>query len=223
MQTLQDNIQAIQRVLTPANVSLVAVSKTKPISLIEDTYKLGIRDFGENKIQELVTKYETLPKDIRWHMIGHLQKNKVKYIGAFVHLIHSIDSLKLLKEVNKQALKHERVIDCLLQIHVAEEESKFGLKPNELSEMLQSQEFKELKNIRIRGLMSMATFTENKNQISAEFQKTKELFDKTKIDFFNQNSSFDTLSMGMSGDFELAIEEGSNMVRLGSIIFGKRS
>ena len=223
MQTLQDNIQDIQEVLTPKNVSLVAVSKTKPISLVEDTYKLGIRDFGENKIQELVTKYEVLPKDIRWHMIGHLQKNKVKYIGAFVHLIHSIDSLKLLTEVNKQALKHDRVIDCLLQIHVAQEENKFGLKPNELSEILNSQEFKALKNIQIRGLMSMATFTQNKNQIRDEFQKTKKLFDKTKLEFFGLTPSFDTLSMGMSGDFQLAIEEGSTMVRLGSILFGKRS
>lgn len=222
MQNLKTNFDNIQKILNQKEVSLVAVSKTKPISLIEEVYNLNIRDFGENKVQELCTKYEALPKDIHWHMIGHLQKNKVKYIAEFVHLIHSVDSLKLLKEINKQALKHERLIDCLLQIHVAKEESKFGLTATELLDLLDADEFEDLKNIRIRGLMSMATFTQDQSQIKAEFKKTKDLFDSIQTTFFKQEPSFDTLSMGMSGDFELAIEEGSNMVRLGSILFGKR-
>ena len=219
---LKNNLEHLHKILNPSSTLLVAVSKTKPIFLIEEAYDLDIRDFGENKVQELCTKYEALPKDIRWHMIGHLQTNKVKYIAEFVHLIHSIDSLKLLREINKQALKHERIIGCLLQVHVAEEETKFGLKADELYQLLSSDDFKKLKNIEIKGLMSMATFTQDQDQIRAEFRKTKELFDKVKVDFFDENTDFDTLSMGMSGDFEIAITEGSSAVRLGSILFGKR-
>jgi len=207
----------------PHNVTLVAVSKTKPPELLMEAYNAGQRHFGENKVQELVTKQETLPSDIKWHFIGHLQRNKVKYIAAFTHLIHGVDSLKLLKEVNKQGVKHNRVIKVLLQFHIAEEESKFGLDLSEAKELLNSESFAGLTNIRIDGVMGMATFTDNRNQIKNEFKSLKKIFDDLKNDHFNQSENFTILSMGMSGDYELAIEEGSTMVRIGSTIFGARN
>ena len=207
----------------PHNVTLVAVSKTKPPELLMEAYNAGQRHFGENKVQELVTKQETLPSDIKWHFIGHLQRNKVKYIAAFTHLIHGVDSLKLLKEINKQGAKHNRVIKVLLQFHIAEEESKFGLDLSEAKELLNSESFAELTHVRIDGVMGMATFTDNRNQIKNEFKSLKTIFDDLKNDYFNQSENFNILSMGMSGDYELAIEEGSTMVRIGSTIFGARN
>ncbi|WP_420318278.1 YggS family pyridoxal phosphate-dependent enzyme [Ekhidna sp.] len=206
----------------PKNCTLVAVSKTKPASDVLEAYNAGHLDFGENKVQELTQKAEELPKDIRWHMIGHLQRNKVKYIVDFVHLIHGVDSFKLLKEINKRAKQVDRVIDCLLQMHIAEEDTKFGLDKAELDEILNSQELKEMTNIRIVGLMGMATFTEDSEQVKREFQSLKKLFDEIK-NSDHINVQMDTLSMGMSGDYQLAIEEGSNMVRIGSAIFGSRN
>ena len=203
----------------PKSVTLVAVSKTKPNESIIEAYKAGHRVFGENKVQELTAKHEALPKDIEWHMIGHLQTNKVKYIAPFVSLIHGVDSFKLLKEVNKRAKQNDRIIDCLLQIHIAQEESKFGFSNEEVSELLNSDEFKLLKNVNVIGLMGMATFTENETQIRKEFKTLKQLFDKLS----NSNSQLSTLSMGMSGDYKIAIEEGSTMIRLGSSIFGERN
>jgi len=215
--SIQDNLLQIKQSL-PASVTLVAVSKTKPVADLMQAYNAGQRIFGENKIQEMVEKYEQMPKDIAWHMIGHVQTNKVKFMAPFVALIHGVDSLKLLEEINKQALKNNRIIDCLLQIHIAEEETKFGLNEAELIELLQSDTFKNLQNIKVIGLMGMATFTENQSQIRKEFNHLKTIFDQFKI----QNSSFKILSMGMSGDHQLAIECGSNMVRIGSSIFGGR-
>ncbi len=204
----------------PNHVTLVAVSKTKPVSDLMEAYQAGQRCFGENKIQEMTDKWEQMPKDIEWHMIGHVQTNKVKYMAEYVSLIHGVDSLKLLQEINKQALKHNRIIDCLLQIYIANEETKFGLDETELLELINSKEFKELHNIQIVGLMGMATFTENQNQIKAEFKHLKTIFDTIN----NQdNSKLETLSMGMSGDYELAIEFGSTMLRIGSSIFGNRN
>jgi pyridoxal phosphate enzyme (YggS family) len=204
----------------PAQVTLVAVSKTKPVANLMEAYDAGQRIFGENKIQEMTDKWEVMPKDIEWHMIGHVQTNKVKYMAPYVSLIHGVDSLKLLQEINKQAAKNNRVIDCLLQVYIAEEESKFGLDEQELDELLkQVQHDKEnFKNIRIVGLMGMATFTENQNQIEKEFKHLKTIFDNLKI----HNSELKTLSMGMSGDYQLAISCGSTMVRIGSSIFGSR-
>lgn len=203
----------------PAHVTLVAVSKTKPVSDLMEAYNEGQRIFGENKIQEMTDKWEQMPKDIEWHMIGHVQTNKVKFMAEYVSLIHGVDSLKLLQEINKQAKKYNRVIDCLLQIHIAEEETKFGLDEEELNHILTSDDFKSLENIKIVGLMGMATFTENQNQIEKEFNHLKTIFDKLKT----QNSELKTLSMGMSGDYQLAISCGSTMVRIGSSIFGTRN
>jgi len=204
----------------PENVTLVAVSKTKPIPDLMEAYDAGQRIFGENKIQEMTEKWEAMPKDIEWHMIGHVQTNKVKFMAPFVSLIHGVDSLKLLEEINKQAKKNNRIIDCLLQIYIAEEETKFGLDEKELNEILASSTFQEMKNIRIVGLMGMATFTENQTQIKKEFTNLKSIFDKLySRDAINRVS---TLSMGMSGDYQLAIECGSTMVRIGSSIFGGR-
>lgn len=216
--SIQDNLNQIKSSL-PAHVTLVAVSKTKPVSDILEAYNAGHRIFGENKIQEMTEKWQQLPKDIEWHMIGHVQRNKVKYMAEFVNLIHGVDNLKLLKEINKQALKHNRVIECLLQIHIAEEDTKFGFDENEVTALLFSEEFKSLTNIKISGLMGMATYTENQEQIKTEFEYLKSLFEKFKI----QNSHFKNLSMGMSGDYKLAIECGSNMIRIGSSIFGDRN
>ena len=207
---------------------LVAVSKTKPVEDILELYDLGQRDFGENYVQELKDKYEQLPKDIRWHFIGHLQSNKVKYIASFVHLIHGVDSLNLLKEINKQALKNDRIIDCLLQVYIAKEETKFGLDENELHELLRITPINELTNIRINGLMGMASFSNDINLVRNEFKYLKTLFDKyahpQTSNFKPQTSNLNpqTLSMGMSADYKIAIEEGSNMVRIGSLLFGSR-
>jgi pyridoxal phosphate enzyme (YggS family) len=206
----------------PESVTLVAVSKTKPISDLMEAYDTGQRIFGENKIQEMAEKWEAMPKDIQWHMIGHVQTNKVKFMAEYVSLIHGVDSLKLLQEINKQALKNHRVINCLLQIYIADEETKFGLDESELVELLSSAEFKELQNIQIVGLMGMATFTDNQSQIKAEFEYLKEIFDNTnKLETLNVK--LETLSIGMSGDYKLAIECGSTMVRIGSSIFGNRN
>ena len=206
----------------PNHVTLVAVSKTKPVADLLEAYNAGQRIFGENKIQEMTEKWEQMPKDIQWHMIGHVQTNKVKFMAEYVGLIHGVDSLKLLQEINKQALKHHRVIDCLLQIYIADEETKFGLDETELVELLSSNEFKELQNIRIVGLMGMATFTDNQNQIKEEFEHLKEIFDNTnKLETLNLK--LETLSMGMSGDYKLAMDCGSTMVRIGSSIFGNKN
>jgi pyridoxal phosphate enzyme (YggS family) len=206
----------------PNSVTLVAVSKTKPVSDLMEAYTAGQRIFGENKIQEMTEKWEQMPKEIQWHMIGHVQTNKVKYMAEYVSLIHGVDSLKLLQEINKQAQKYNRVIDCLLQIYIANEETKFGLNESELLELISSNEFKELKNIRIVGLMGMASFTNDQNQIKAEFQHLKALFDNINSNEIS-NLKLAILSMGMSGDYELAISCGSNMVRIGSSIFGTRN
>ncbi|WP_396160249.1 YggS family pyridoxal phosphate-dependent enzyme [Flavobacterium sp.] len=206
----------------PAHVTLVAVSKTKPVSDLMESYNAGQRIFGENKIQEMTEKWEQMPKDIEWHMIGHVQTNKVKFMAEYVSLIHGVDSLKLLQEINKQAKKHNRVIDCLLQIHIAEEETKFGLDEEELNHILTSEDYNSLENIRIVGLMGMATFTENQNQIEKEFNHLKTIFDKLNTIPFTQNLKPNILSMGMSGDYQLAISCGSTMVRIGSSIFGAR-
>lgn len=216
--SITENLNHIKSSL-PKKVKLVAISKTKPNEDILEVYNTGHRIFGENKVQELTAKYEALPKDIEWHMIGHLQSNKVKYIAPFVHLIHGVDSYKLLKEINKRAAQNNRTINCLLQIHIAQEQTKFGFSENELIELLKSEEIKNLENVKIIGLMGMATFTENKDQIHSEFKSLKQLFDKVKT----QHLTINTLSMGMSGDYKIAIEEGSNMVRVGSSIFGKRN
>lgn len=205
----------------PENVTLVAVSKTKPIPNLMEAYDASQRIFGENKIQEMAEKWEAMPKDIQWHMIGHVQTNKVKFMAQFVSLIHGVDSLKLLEEINKQAKKNNRIIDCLLQIYIAEEESKFGLDEEELNEIMASKTFQEMKNIRIVGLMGMATFTDNQTQIKKEFTHLKSIFDK--LQHLNaKNCQLNTISMGMSGDYQLAIECGSTMVRIGSSIFGNR-
>jgi len=217
MNKIKDNLLSIKSTL-PENVTLVAVSKTKPVSDLTEAYNAGQRIFGENKIQEMTDKFEEMPKDIQWHMIGHVQTNKVKFMAPYVSLIHGVDSLKLLEEINKQALKNNRIIDCLLQIHIAEEETKFGLDEQELSTLLNSNEFKNLANIKVKGLMGMATFTENPEQVKKEFNYLKKLYDQ----FSPPNSPFSILSMGMSGDYQLAIESGSTMVRIGSSIFGGR-
>jgi pyridoxal phosphate enzyme (YggS family) len=218
--SIQNNLRSIQATL-PQNVTLVAVSKTKPVSDLMEAYEAGQRIFGENKIQEMTDKWEAMPKDIQWQMIGHVQTNKVKYMAPFVSLIHGVDSLKLLQEINKQAAKNNRIIDCLLQVYIAEEESKFGLDEEELSEVLKhvQQDKNEMNHIRIVGLMGMATFTNNQSQIKKEFSRLKIIFDSIAI----HNSQFTILSMGMSGDYELAIECGSTMVRIGSSIFGNRN
>ncbi len=215
------NIQSIKAEL-PANVSLIAVSKRKPNEAILTAYNAGHKAFGENIVQDLQKKHEVLPKDIEWHFIGHLQSNKVKYIAPFVFLIHSVDSLKLLKIINKEGLKNKRIIHCLLQIHIAEEDTKFGLSPDDLAKLLQSEEYKTLENIKIKGLMGMATNTSDKIQVRAEFAALKKQFDIIKNSFFKDDADFDTLSMGMSGDYKIAVEEGSNMIRVGSSIFGER-
>lgn len=204
------------------SVRLVAVSKTKPPAAIESLYDLGQRVFGENKVQELCDKQASLAKDIEWHMIGHLQRNKVKYIAPFIAMIHSVDSLKLLQEINKQAKKESRKINCLLQVHIAEETHKFGFAREELNDMLKSDVYAQMENVEICGLMGMATFTNNQNQLKQEFTKLKEIFEALKSDYFSAQESFKELSMGMSGDYELAIDCGSTMVRIGSLIFGSR-
>lgn len=219
--SVAENIDLIKANL-PKNVKLIAVSKTKPAELLMEAYRNNQRAFGENKVQEMVWKHDELPKDIEWHFIGHLQTNKVKYIAPFVHLIHGVDSFKLLKAVDKEAGRADRVIRCLLQFHIAEEETKFGFSPDEAIEMLSSTEFKELKNIRISGVMGMATYTDDENQIRKEFSGLKLIFDRLKADFFAEDPTFSEISMGMSGDYLIAVEQGSTLVRIGSTIFGER-
>ncbi|WP_340073550.1 YggS family pyridoxal phosphate-dependent enzyme [Leptobacterium sp. I13] len=220
---IKENIAAIKSTL-PEGVILVAVSKTKPVTDLMKAYEAGLRVFGENKIQEMARKWEQMPKDIMWHMIGHVQTNKVKYMAPFVALIHGVDSFKLLKEINKQAIKHNRIINCLLQVHIAEEDTKFGMNEEELKAILISDTFKELKNIKVMGLMGMATFTSDTAQIQKEFMYLKMLFERIKTDYPPiSNLSMEILSMGMSNDYQLAIECGSNMVRIGSSIFGERN
>lgn len=212
--SISENIKNIKSQI-PEHVTLIAVSKTKPNDMLLEAYNAGQRDFGENYVQELIDKQEQLPKDINWHFIGHLQSNKVKYIAPFVHLIHGVDSFSLLKEINKQALKNNRVIDCLLQIYIAQEETKFGLDFSEASQILNSNEFKELKNVAIKGFMAMASNTDNQEQIKKEFASLKT--------FSLQYPELTILSFGMSSDYQLAIQEGSTMIRVGSSIFGERN
>ncbi len=219
---IAENLQVIKEKVPP-HVTLVAGSKTKPDEVIMEAYQAGHRDFGENKVQDLAAKQERLPADIRWHMIGHLQSNKVKYLAPFVHMLHGVDSLKLLGVIDREAEKSERVIDCLLQIRIALEETKFGLTEEDLIQLVSSNAFREMNHVRIRGLMGMATYTENSKQIREEFRQLKRIFDRLKSSQFENLESFDQLSCGMSGDFQLAIEEGSNLVRIGSLIFGPRN
>jgi PLP dependent protein len=215
--------KTIKSELDKENITLVAVSKTKPVSDIQELYDLGHRDFGENYVQELVEKETQLPKDIRWHFIGHLQSNKVKFIASFVHLIHGVDSFKLLKEINKQAEKNNRVIQCLLQVHIAQEETKFGFDENELDEIANATGLAtELKNIQVTGLMGMASFSSDTSKVRGEFKALKNLFDKYSL-LLNPENGLSTLSMGMSGDYRIASEEGSTMVRIGSLLFGERN
>ena len=210
----KSNFESIKTQLAENQVTLVAISKTKPVSSIQELYNLGQRDFGENYVQELVEKEALLPKDINWHFIGHLQTNKVKLIAPFVQLIHGVDSLKLLREINKQAEKYNRVIDCLLQVHIAQEETKFGLNEEELQSLVKEYATTEMKNVRVCGLMGMASFTTDIQKVRKEFEYLKELFDSVP--------NFEILSMGMSSDYKTAIEEGSTMVRIGSLLFGER-
>lgn len=219
--SILNNLNKIKAEL-PSEVTLVAISKTHPPEMIMEAYDGGHRIFGENKVQELVDKYEVLPKDIEWHLVGHLQTNKVKYIAPFVSLIHSVDSFKLLKEINKMAKRNERTINCLLQIHIADEETKFGLSPEELKQILSSEDYKDLTHVKVIGLMGMATFTDDMEQVRKEFRFLSTLFKNIKSAYFKNNSEFCALSMGMSGDYGIAIEEGSTMIRVGSIIFGDR-
>lgn len=219
--SISKNLNTIKTTL-PEHVTLVAVSKTKPVSDLMEAYNAGQRIFGENKVQEMVEKHEVMPKDIIWHMIGHVQRNKVKYMASFVSLIHGVDNFKLLVEINKQAAKHNRIIDCLLQIKIASEDSKFGMSPEEAQEHLQSKAFSELKHIKVVGCMGMATFTNDENQVKQEFTLLKNTFDHLKTTK-TENCNLKTISMGMSGDYQLAIAYGSTMVRVGSSIFGSRN
>ena len=220
--SIADNIKTLKKETVPIKVTLIAISKTKPVEEVQEAYDAGQRLFGENQVQELVEKYENLPKDIQWHLVGHLQSNKVKYIAPFISMIQSVDSLKLLEEINKHADKNNRVIDCLLQAYIADEETKFGLGFDEIIELLRSEQLSLLKNIRIRGLMGIATNTDNGKQIKEEFYELRMFFDGIKQSFFRKEESFNTLSMGMSSDYKVAIEQGSTMVRLGSTIFRQR-
>lgn len=219
--SVDSNLKIVKSSL-PSNVKLVAISKTHPAEVVMEAYNAGQRIFGENKVQEMVAKYEAMPKDIEWHLIGHLQSNKVKYIAPFVSLIHSVDSLKLLDVINKEAEKEGRTIDCLLQIYIATEETKFGLSFEELEEVLKSPEYQKMKNIRVVGLMGMASFTENTEKVKSEFRYLTNTFKHIKDLYFIDIPDFKEISMGMSGDYEIAIEEGSTMVRIGSSIFGHR-
>ncbi|MDA3909784.1 MAG: YggS family pyridoxal phosphate-dependent enzyme [Bacteroidales bacterium] len=221
MSPIQQRLKNVQSQL-PEHIQLVAVSKTKPISIILHAYHAGQRVFGENKVQELQAKYPEMPKDIQWHMIGHLQTNKVKYIAPWIDMIHSVDRMKLLRAINKEAAKAERTIDCLLQFHIAEEDTKFGLDMQEAEQMLESESFQGFENVRIRGVMGMATFTEDMDQVSREFKHLKSIFEQLKTRFFSDNDAFSEISMGMSGDYKIAIEEGATIVRIGSTIFGAR-
>ena len=218
---IKENLNVVRATL-PDNVTLIAVSKTKPVEDLQEAYDAGQRIFGENKALEMRDKHQVLPDDIKWHFIGHLQTNKIKYIAPFVTLIHSIDSSSLLEAVNKEAVKNNRVIDCLLQFHIAQEETKFGLDIEEAKAMIESENFKNLNNVRIVGVMGMATFTDDVNQVRNEFKTLKNIFDILKENYFNDDS-FKEISMGMSDDYPVAIEEGATMVRVGSKIFGARN
>jgi PLP dependent protein len=220
---VKENLINLKNTFINSSCLLIAVSKTKPVSILKEAYEAGIRDFGENKVQELVEKQLQMPKDIRWHMIGHLQRNKVKYIAPFVYMIHAVDSLRLLQEIDKQAEKNGRIISCLLQIHIAMEDTKFGFNEEELEFLLSSEEILQLKHIEISGLMGMATFTENEKQIRSEFSMLKALFEKLRKRDLPDNFNLKELSMGMSGDYLIAQEEGSTMVRIGTAIFGERN
>lgn len=223
MSEIKKNIDNILKQI-PNNTKLVAVSKTHSIETIKETFDAGQKDFGENKVQELVDKHNQLQNpEIKWHLIGHLQRNKVKYIADFVELIHSVDSLKLLTEINRQAKKHDRVINCLLQFHIADEDTKFGLNYDEAIDILESDEFKSFENIKICGVMGMATFTDDTEQVRKEFKKLKEIFSEIKDKYFKNIDYFCEISMGMSGDWKIAIEEGATILRIGSIIFGDRT
>ncbi|HLW31886.1 MAG TPA: YggS family pyridoxal phosphate-dependent enzyme [Aequorivita sp.] len=217
MMIISENLKNLKATL-PKEVTLVAVSKTRTPSELMEAYNTGQRIFGENKIQELEVKWQEMPKDIEWHMVGHVQRNKVKFMAPFVSLVHAVDSLRLLREINKEAKKHDRIINCLLQIKIAEEDSKFGMDERDASDLMASEDIKKYKNIKILGLMGMATFTEDEAQISKEFKKLKGIYDKFKI----TNPELNVLSMGMSGDYQIAINHGSNMIRVGSAIFGER-
>jgi pyridoxal phosphate enzyme (YggS family) len=219
--SVAENLNALRSAI-PANVRLVAVSKTKPVKSIQEAYNAGQRIFGENRVQELTQKQPLLPDDIEWHLIGHLQKNKVKYIASFISLIHSVDSLELLETINKEAAKCGRVISCLLQFHVAKEETKFGLNFEEAVALIHSKKFSEMKNIKICGVMGMATLTEDESIVRKEFRELEGIFTTLKEQDFNTSKDFKEISMGMSGDYKIAIEEGSTLVRIGSAIFGER-
>ncbi|MGW1456464.1 YggS family pyridoxal phosphate-dependent enzyme [Salegentibacter agarivorans] len=216
--SISENIKKYKTEL-PEEVTLVAISKTKPTEDLLEAYEAGQRHFGENKIQEMTDKWEELPKDIKWHMVGHVQRNKVKYMAPYVSLIHAVDSLKLLKEINKEADKNDRSIDCLLQIKIAEEDSKYGISAEEAKEILDSEKFKSLDRVKVKGLMGMATFTDDETQVKKEFEHLKSVFNDFKETYSNMN----ILSMGMSGDYKIALDCGSNMVRIGSDIFGERN
>lgn len=222
MSTIKQNIEKLKKEI-PEYVTLIAVSKTKPAETIRETYEAGHCTFGENKAQELKEKQPQLPGDIQWHFIGHMQTNKVKYIAPFVSLIHSVDRLKVLKEINKQGQKNERIIPCLLQFHIAEENTKFGFNWQEVTEMLDSDTYKNMNNIRIDGIMGMATFTEDMDQVQREFRKLKSYFEQLKKEYFSGDVHFKELSMGMTNDYPLAVEEDSTMLRIGSAIFGPRN
>jgi PLP dependent protein len=219
---IKNNLTNLRQTL-PDHCRLIAVSKTQPVAAIEEAYAAGQRVFGENKAQELVPKYETLPKDIEWHMIGHLQSNKVKYIAPFVHLIHSVDSFKLLEEINKQGLRCKRKVLCLLQVHIATEETKFGFSEEELQELISSGKISTLESVQVEGLMGMASFSEDKGLIRKEFQQLRKVFESSKTNSLPPNVQMKELSMGMSGDYAIAIEEGSTMIRVGTAIFGNRN
>lgn len=223
MGNISENLDKVLEVLKDSSCNLIAVTKTQEIDRIMELYHVGFKIYGENKVQELCTKYESMPKDIEWHLIGHLQKNKVKYITPFVTLIHAVDSLDLLKEINKQALKHQRIQHCLLQIYIAKEETKFGLSRQELYELLDNEIFNTFTNVRIVGLMGMASNTDDQDQVRSEFTGLKELFEELKTGYFKGDVHFKELSMGMSGDYHIAIETGSTMIRVGSAIFGQRN
>ena len=221
--SIASQISLFTEELNKYHCRLITVSKTQSVEKIKEAYDAGQRLFGENKVQELLSKYEHLPTDIEWHLIGHLQSNKVKYIAPFISLIHSVDSLKLLQEVNKQAAKNNRIINCLLQVHIATEESKFGFSEAEFEALIQSDELSNLKNVQIKGLMGMATFTDNEEIVRNEFKSLKALFDHIKVINQHAHVNMEELSMGMSGDYKIAVEEGSTLVRIGTAIFGERN
>ncbi len=220
--SIHENLQKLKETL-PEDVTLVAVSKTKPPEVIMEAYDAGQRIFGENKVQELIAKQPQLPEDIEWHFIGHMQTNKVKFLVPFIHMIHGVDSLKLLKEINKRAAKINRRIQCLLQFHIAMEETKFGLSYPEAEQILSEIQSNKFTSIRLSGVMGMATYTDNENQVRKEFRHLKDVFNRLKSKYFAEDESFRIISMGMSGDYKIAIEEGSNMVRIGTAIFGERN